>query len=454
MKKLLSVLLAVLMVLGMAACSGSGSSAAPAPASSDTPAEPTAAEGKVLNVWTWNTEFWDFLGKYYADEVVDEYTLKKGDVTIKRTTYPSDGGAYQDALDAALLNQANAKDDEKVDLFLAEADYILKYTNSDATMDVKSIGVTDFSNTYAYTVSAASDANGVVKGVSFQCCPAAVIYRRSIAKDILGTDDPAAVQEAMKDWDAFDKLAADAKAKGYYMIPTTNATYRVYSNNATSPWVVDGKLNIDANIERWMDQSEEYVKNGYTAYTSNIWGDEATSEMFASGKSLCFFGPAWYFNFSMTNAQDPEKGCPGDWAICQGPQAWFWGGTWMLAATGTDNPTMVADIMNTFINNEEVCDALVAKEAQFSNNQKVNNKYATDPNFGSEFLGGQNPNEVFAELAKNIKFENVTQYDQLCNEGLQTYFTEFLDGQVATRDDAINNFKDYIRTTYPSVTVE
>ena len=448
MKKLLSILLAVLMVFALVGCSNNnGGGETPAPTDE-------GGEGSVLNIWTWNTEFWDFLGKYYADEVVDEYTLKKGDVTIKRTTYPSDGGAYQDALDSALLNQANAAADEKVDLFLAEADYIIKYTNSDATMDVKSIGVTDFSNTYKYTVEAASDANGVVKGVSFQCCPAAVIYRRSIAKDVLGTDDPAEVQAAMDSWDKFNDVAAQAKAKGYYMIPTTNATYRVYSNNTTSPWVTaDGKLNIDANIEAWMDQSEDYVKNGYTAYTSNIWGDEATSEMFKTGKTMCFFGPAWYFNFSMGNAQDPEKGCPGDWAICQGPQAWFWGGTWMLAATGTDNPTMVADIMNTFINNEEVCSKLVSEDAQFSNNQAVNAKFAADASYGNAFLGGQNDTAVFVELAKNIKFQNVTAYDQACNEGLQTYFQECLDGNV-DRATAIANFKDYIKTTYPSVTVE
>ena len=449
MKKLLSILLALLMVFALVGCT---------PKQEETPAEggettEVAEEGKVLNVWTWNTEFWGFLGKYYADEVVDEYTLKKGDVTIKRTTYPSDGGAYQDALDAALLNQANAAPDDKVDIFLAEADYIIKYTNSDATMDVKSIGVTDFSNTYKYTVEAASDANGVVKGVSFQCCPAAVIYRRSIAKDVLGTDDPAEVQAAIDTWEKFDAVAAQAKEKGYYMIPTTNATYRVYSNNTTSPWVVDGKLNIDANIEAWMNQSDEYVKNGYTAYTSNIWGEEATSEMFASGKSMCFFGPAWYFNFSMGNAQDPDKGCFGDWAICQGPQAWFWGGTWMLAATGTDNPTMVADIMNTFINNEEVCSKLVSEDAQFSNNQAVNAKFAADASYGNAFLGGQNDTAVFVELAKNIKFQNITQYDQLCNEGLQTQFEQYLTGQV-DRDTAIANFKDYIKTTYPSITVE
>ena len=215
MKKLLSILLALLMVFSLVGCTQKEE---PTPTDGgDTPTDETA-EGKVLNLWTWNDEFWGFLGKYYADETIDEYTLKKGDVTIKRTTYPSDGGAYQDALDAALLNQADAAADDKVDLFLAEADYIIKYTISDATMDVKSIGVTDFSNTYKYTVEAASDANGVVKGVSFQCCPSALIYRRSIAQDVLGTDDPAEVQAALDTWEKFDAVAATAKEKGYTML--------------------------------------------------------------------------------------------------------------------------------------------------------------------------------------------------------------------------------------------
>ena len=443
MKKLLSILLALLMVFTLVGCSGGNGGNEPA----------ETEEGKVLNLWTWNEEFWGFLEKYYADEKIDEYNLKKGDVTIKRTTYPSDNMAYQDALDAALLAQADAAPDDKVDMFLAEADYIIKYTNSDATMDVTSIGVTDFSNTYKYTVEAASDANGVVKGVSFQCCPSALIYRRSIALDVLGTDDPAEVQAALNSWEKFDEVAAIAKEKGYYMVPTPLETYRTFSNNTTSAWVVDGKLNIDVAIQNWMDQAEKYMAEGYAPYAAGIWDAEKNDQMFASGKTMCFFGPAWYFNFCMGNAQDPDQGCYGDWAICQGPQAHFWGGTWMLAATGTDNPTMVADIMNTFINNEEVCSALVANEAQFSNNQKVNNKFAADESYGNAFLGGQNDTAVFAELAKGIKFQNITPYDQGCNEGLQQYFREFLNG-TTDKETALANFKDYIKTTYPSITVE
>ncbi|MBR5342450.1 MAG: carbohydrate ABC transporter substrate-binding protein, partial [Oscillospiraceae bacterium] len=173
MKKLIAMLLALVMVFALAA--------------------PTAfaeGEGKVFNLYAWNEEFIGFLKAYYAVEKDGEWYLPDGETKINFVITPSDNNAYQDKLDTTLFNQATAPDDEKVDLFLAEADYIQKYADSEFTQDIAALGVTDFSNAYEYTVKAASDADGVVKGVSFQCCPSALIYRRSIAKDVLGTDDP------------------------------------------------------------------------------------------------------------------------------------------------------------------------------------------------------------------------------------------------------------------------
>ena len=442
MKKALSLILALVMVLALCACGAKPAEPA-APAAPEAPAAPAeeASEGTVFNIYAWNEEFKGFFEKYY--------TVPEG-VTVNWIITPSNDGAYQDKLDEALLNQANASADDKVDMFLAEADYILKYTNSDATQDITALGVTDFSNTYPYTVQAASDANGVVKGVSFQCCPSALIYRRSIALDVLGTDDPAEVQALLSDWDKFNAVAEQAAAKGYKMTASEAETYRVFSNNVSSPWVDENKnLQIDAQIQAWMAQAKDFTDKGYTQ-TCDIWSDECTAEMFKEGKTMCYFGPAWYFNFCMGNAQDAEKGCFGDWAICEGPAAHFWGGTWLLAPAGTDNPTMLSDIMDTFINNEEVCSALIENESQFTNNQAVNNKYAADPDYGNAFLGGQNDTAVFAELAKNIRFENQTIYDQLLNEGFQQYWREYCDG-VVTEEEAMSNFYKYVNEKYPTI---
>ena len=97
---------------------------------------------QVFNIYAWNEEFKGFFEKYY--------TVPEG-VTVNWIITPSADGAYQDKLDEALLNQESASADDKVDLFLAEADYILKYTQSPVTQDITALGVTDFSNTYAYT---------------------------------------------------------------------------------------------------------------------------------------------------------------------------------------------------------------------------------------------------------------------------------------------------------------
>ncbi len=426
MKKFTALLLALVMVLSLAAVS--------------IPA--FAEEGKVLNIYAWNEEFKGFFEKYY--------TVPEG-ITVNWIITPSDNNAYQDKLDTALFAQAGAADDSKIDLFLAEADYIQKYADSDFTQDITALGVTDFSNTYQYTVQAASDADGVIKGVSFQCCPSALIYRRSIAKDVLGTDDPAEVQAALDTWEKFEAVAADAKAKGYYMTASFAETYRPFSNNCTSAWVDENnELQFDDQILAWIAQTEKFVENGYTLANSGIWDQPKNDQMFASGKTMCFFGPAWYFNFCMGNAQDPENGCSGDWAICEGPAAHFWGGTWLMAPVGTDNPTLVADIMNAFINNEEICTALIENEAQFTNNQAVNAKFASDPNYGSAFLGSQNGVAVFSAMTGNIVWQNHTIYDQACNEGLQNKMQEYFQGLV-DKDTALNNFYLDINEKYPDV---
>jgi len=107
-------------------------------------------------------------------------------------------------------------------------------------------------------------------------------------------------------------------------------------------------------------------------------------------------------------------------------------------------------VMNTFINDEEVCSKLVSDEAQFSNNQAVNAKFAEDPDYGSEFLGGQNDVALFASMSGNIVWENHTIYDQLLNEGLQTNLQEYYKGQV-DKDTALDNFYKYVNETYPAI---
>ncbi len=430
MKKIVALALTLVMVFSLCAVAN---------------AAPAEEQGKVFNIYAWNEEFKGFFEAYYQEKA------DAAGITVNWIINPSDGGVYQQKLDEALLNQENASTDDKVDMFLAEADYIGKYVDSPYTMGIDEIGFENADTMYAYTIQAATDSDGVCKGVSFQCCPSALIYRRSIAKDVLGTDDPDEVQAALSDWAKFEAVAEQAAEKGYLMTASFAETYRVFSNNCTSPWVdEDMNLSFDSQITAWMDQTEKFIDNGYTL-TAGVWDDEKNVQMFKDGKTMCFFGPAWYFNFCMGNAIDPEAGCAGDWAICAGPQAHFWGGTWLLAAAGSDNAEMLADIFTTFTKDEEVCSKLVSEQAQYPNNTAVVEKFANDPSYGNTLiLGGQNDIAAFAKLAGNIVWENHTNYDQLLNEGLQSALQEHYRGSC-TVEEALANFYNYVNETYPEI---
>ena len=189
-KKVLSALLTTAMLASMLVGCGSSNTEAPAASTDAAPAASTEAaatteaaasteaaateEGKVFNIYCWNEEFKSRLTDHYPGyEEVDGTTGKIGDITVKWNITPSDDNAYQNNLDATLLKQADAAADEKIDLFLVEADYALKYVDTDYTMPVKDLGITDadLANQYQYTKDVVTDSNGNLKGVSWQAAP-------------------------------------------------------------------------------------------------------------------------------------------------------------------------------------------------------------------------------------------------------------------------------------------
>ena len=243
-------------------------------------------------------------------------------------------------------------------------------------MPIKDLGITDadLSKQYQYTKDVVTDSDGVLKGLSWQGCPGVLFYNREAAKEVFGTDDPAEVQEYVKDWDTFNDTAATLKQAGHSIMSTVNDSYRVYSNNVSSPWVVDGKINIDDNIMKWVDDSKELVDAGETN-TYELWSDDWRKGFYPDGKVFCYFGPAWLVNFSMAADTEGSIGYQGGWGATEGPQGFFWGGTWICAAEGTDNADLIKDIMLTMTTDDTVMKEIVVDDDDFVNNQDVMKNY-------------------------------------------------------------------------------
>lgn len=473
-KKILSMILCISMTA--AALAGCGNSGGNQPASSDNAgdakeeskeagdqeeasSEGESGEGKVLNIYGWNEEFQGLFEKYAKDLVPD-------DVEVKWVITPSKDNAYQNKLDETLLNQENAAADDKIDLFLIEADYASKYVDSEYTLDIKAdLGMTDedLAGQYKYTQDIVTSKDGKLKATSWQATPGLFAYRRSIAKDVLGTDDPAEVQAALADWDKFDAVAEQASAKGYKMLSGYDDSYRTFSNNVSGPWVdADNKIVVDENIMKWVDQTKDYTDKGYNNKTI-LWDDGWQADQGPKGNVFGFFYSTWGINFtllgnSLETAVDDGgvaevgNGIYGDYAVCQGPQSYYWGGSWLCAAAGTDNAELVKNIMQRMTCDKETMLQITKDTQDYTNNEEAMNELAAS-DYSSDFLGGQNHIALFAEAAPKIDMSNTSPYDQGLNEDFQTAFHDYFDGNV-DKETALQNFYKAAVEKYPELTYD
>lgn len=336
-KKLLSVVLASAMLTGtLAGCGSGGSSPAPADnggsaeAGTETAADDTAGDtagadaqadqGKVINIYSFSDELRTRITAVYS---AIENTSEDGTVStlsdgteIHWIINPNQDGVYQDKLDEALLNQADAAADDKVDLFAAELDYIVKYTDVDVdvAMPLTDLGInpdTDLADQFAFTKTVASDENGVQRASTWQACPGVLVYRRDIAKEVFGTDDPAEIGKKTADWATMKTTAEELKAKGYYAFSCYADTFRTYANNIASPWVEADSMTIkvDQKIIDWVNDSKEWMDAGYFDPTvTGQWNADWFTAMSSGAKVFAFLFPAWGIDTQMVPNWDGAEG--------------------------------------------------------------------------------------------------------------------------------------------------
>lgn len=418
-------------------------------------------EGKVINIYSWNDEFRERLEAVYPEV---ESTSKDGSVTklkdgteIHWIINPNQDGVYQQKLDEALMKQADVSADDKVDIYLSETDYVFKYTDKDAdvAMPLKDLGIDpdkDLADQYDFTRTTASDADGVQRGSTWQCCPGLMVYRRDIAKDVFGTDDPEAVGEKVKDWDTIKATAQELKDKGYYTFASYADTFRLYGNSIDESWVQPGEttVNVDQKIMNWVKDSKEWLDAGYLNPTvKGQWNDDWNKAMGSQSNVFAFLLPAWGIDFVLNPNWDGDA---GEWAVTNPPQEYNWGGSYIHAATGTDNPEHAKDIILAMTADKDNLLKISKDYSDFTNTKSGMEEAAKDDaTFSSEFLGGQNAFKYFAPVAENIKIAPLSAYDQGCVELIQNSFSDYLQGKVDF-DKAKANFETAIKERYPDIT--
>lgn len=411
-----------------------------------------------LKVWSMSNEVVELL-KYFTLVNPDyEYDF---DISFIN----NDDGSYEAALDNAFASKSGP------DLFLTDVDYTKKYVNSAHSenllpyyknaLDLSSESYTDVraaleKDMYGYTLDIGTQGTDKLKAVSYQVTPGAMFYRADMflalidkgllegianfnafkanklpegstatlanypdgwseaEKQILDETMQAFIGDDMTGFLKATQAVADSAYntgkehdKKILMINNLEDIKRVFY--ATRQAFVQGnKIVIDNDTASFLEYAKIIYEDTHKgAQWGNSWtaGMRAKLEDNAQYKTLAFFLPTWGLFYVLNN--DDTSGL---WRMIEGPQAYYWGGTYAMVSSYSSKKEAAFEVLN-FLTSLKFMQARSAFSGDVMNSKDLNKALAGMETLGNTFLGGQNHFVKFNTLAANVQASNVTEYD-------------------------------------------
>ena len=477
-KRILALAICMLMLVGIiAACDNGGGGggggggavvADPTGVKEVTNNEPYVAptgprgEGQTINLWSFTPELPDAVLRFQELNPDFKYNIN---VSI----YSDQDGLYETTLNQALsAGGANAPD-----IFVVEQAFVVNYSKfdfADFALPYQELfgsslaGFLSDARIGNFIQEAGTNQYGHLVGLGYQSTGSAFIYRRSLAEQIWGSSDPATVQSKIgPGYDKFLEAAEAAKAEGISILSGEGDLWQAI-RQSPNQWVVDGKLVIDDQRMSYLDIGYEFFNGGYTN-KAGAWGPGWNADFAGLGATpvLGYLGPAWLINYVLAgNAGDTF----GDWAICEPPVGFAWGGSWSIAnAKGNaDVRAGVAEIIHwiTLDTTDDGMQYNWANGTLYENYEEdeegnlvlvagtkdaVASATVMDRSNGEvAILGGQDMFDIFVPAGVNGRASGWGPYDRAIDAAFNDHATQYFEG-TETKDQAIANFKQFVYDT-------
>jgi len=196
MKKVWSILLALVLVVSVAGCKS----------------KPKATK---LVIWAFTDEL---------KKVVEDYKAANPGIEVTFSIIPNE--EYPTKLRPVLRSGTGAPD-----IFLGEAAYVRRFALegqwAKLTKEFPKMTKQYEAQAPAYVTDMGRDADGDIVAMSWQATPGGFFYKRSVAKEALGTDDPDEVSAMLADNTKLLETAEKLKAKGKFLLCGFGSWYRV-----------------------------------------------------------------------------------------------------------------------------------------------------------------------------------------------------------------------------------
>ncbi|MBM7094839.1 extracellular solute-binding protein [Bacillus sp. H-16] len=413
-------------------------------------AEGSSGSKDKLTVWSFTDEL---------EEPIEVFEEQHG-VEIELTIIPIED--YPTRLRPVLESGTGAPD-----VFTGEMAFIKEWVEQDYWEDLSQdpYNVEDIKDDYVdYVFDLGRDSEGTVKALSWQTTPGGIFYRRSIAEEVLGTDDPAAIGERLSTMEGMFEVGEELKAEGYRLFPDEGAVRWFSQGQEPQPWVnEDDELVMTEGRMNHFDYAKELRDKDMTAFAPewspawfaamdgpvnyNAGWDEVDENASSEVEVFSYALPTWGLHSVLkTNVEETA----GDWAVTNGPNPYFWGGTWLGIYKNSDNKDLAWEFVKMMTHDEEFLTDWALETGDVLSYLPVTEEIKTE--FSDEFLAGQNNYTFFLEEAQSIDPNVVTRYDQQIDTMFGNAVGEYVDG-VKTKEEALEEFYNLVQNAYPHIQV-
>lgn len=438
MKKLFALFIAVLSVVSFAGC--------------NEPEEVIVVEEQEKDdkvyIYSYDEEF-----KGELDSVLDEFS-ELGQMVEYIIPETDNYGEYMQQL---LEN----KDAEKYpDVIVAKINDAKRFVSSAYTASIDEYGISeqDISQMYDFTKSAVTDESGKIKALSGTVYPGAFIYRKALAKEYLGSDDPKEVQSFVRDWLTFEDTARTiykASEGKTAMLASGQAMDRVYANSKDASWIKDDEVSVVPAFDRLLDERYIFSKEKFA-----LSNDISTEQYIRAASKNAVFGYFASVDFVVGglaesfNGMRATLGYVGDWGICPGPAAYVDGGSWVFVTKASSDKDLLGQAIKKMYCDMSVLENARNEKKAFVNNQKVMANALNSGKGKITALGGSDYIEVFDSQAQRADMS----FEDVADESIEAIFFDEIENYIKSDISKEELEKEFLEKAKeilnPSVTEE
>ncbi|WP_141502319.1 ABC transporter substrate-binding protein [Paenibacillus luteus] len=256
-----------------------------------------------------------------------------------------------------------------------------------------------------------TNSKGELVGLEQSGSPGALAYKRDLAKQFFGTDDPQELAALFPDWNAFiekGKEVVQESGGKTYMLGSLMDAYTILSKQGTTA-VVDG-TTVNREVVLELFKRLQVMRDSQTEGKLGMWSPTWNASY--SQDNVIFYPAA---NWSPQFVIKPnDKSSNGRWGLMVPPEGGYpYGGTTIGIWKDSKNKDAAWTYMNWLLASDEGAEAnfkvsnyILPLKSFFEDTSKLSS--GPDEFFGGQDLGSFWVEEVFPSM----KAKQVTKYDQ------------------------------------------